>query len=495
MLKESVFLEHLKEFALKHSPNVIAYHNPNGNYVYVTEACENLWGYSVNEVIGENPYDYFHPEDISKIENDSHKPALMGKIIKGINFRFKRKDGRFRWMESVVIPVKEAKKVTGLISITKDIHKHKILEEKLEIERNTKEDLCRVAAIGYWSFNVLTGEIIWSNKTYDIHGLERGTKVDYEQAMSFYSAAGREKLEEAVRNTLEKGLEYDLRLPFTTAQKEKIWVRTIGQAFMRRGKCVKIFGVFQDVTEAVESENQKVSNMLEFLSIQNQQLKEFSQIISHDLRGPVTSLQMLSEELKSEETVDKELIENLDDVLNRLVTRLGFLNKIIDKPFEIKPIEKVNIKEVVDEIILHNNKIITDHNVKIEKGIFEWNFFRVERFKIKSILENLIRNAVYFSDPKKAVKKIKINTFLKEENHVLTIEDNGLGMNLKNSRDRRFGRINKFHPGLSGKGEGLFLVQTLVESMKGKLSVYSKEGKGTVAKINFDKYQLQEEIL
>ena len=70
-------------------------------------------------------------------------------------------------------------------------------------------------------------------------------------------------------------------------------------------------------------------------------------------------------------------------------------------------------------------------------------------------------------------------------NLVLKFTDNGLGIDLSTKGDQIFGLYKRFHRHIEGKGMGLFMVKTQVESMGGIISVESKVGIGTTFTIVF----------
>jgi PAS domain S-box-containing protein len=94
----------------------------------------------------------------------------------------------------------------------------------------------------------------WSLETYRIHEVDPSLQPDLESAINFYAPEARPVIREAVQRAIEEGQSYDLELPFITAKGRSIWVRTMGQAEFRDGKCVRLFGMFQDITERRQAE-------------------------------------------------------------------------------------------------------------------------------------------------------------------------------------------------------------------------------------------------
>jgi signal transduction histidine kinase len=68
---------------------------------------------------------------------------------------------------------------------------------------------------------------------------------------------------------------------------------------------------------------------------------------------------------------------------------------------------------------------------------------------------------------------------------LITITDNGLGIEMQYAKQKIFNLYQRFHPKRPGKGFGLYLVKTQLETMKADISVESELGKGTTFTITF----------
>jgi two-component system, sensor histidine kinase LadS len=82
---------------------------------------------------------------------------------------------------------------------------------------------------------------------------------------------------------------------------------------------------------------------------------------------------------------------------------------------------------------------------------------------------------------------IKISTTLKEDGILLTVADNGLGMDLTHNQHKVFGLYRRFHDHVEGKGLGLYLIKTQIETLGGTVSLESKLDGGTTFYIFFKK--------
>ncbi|WP_289024164.1 PAS domain-containing protein [uncultured Salegentibacter sp.] len=496
MLKESLFLRHLKDYALRYSPNIIFYKEPNGKFVFVNQTVEKLLGYQSKDLIGKSFYPLVHPEDQDMVESNSNELALEGKLVENIRFRLRKKNGDYVWLESQIIPVKEEKLVKKLITISRSIDENQKLIEDLKKQRKINSEIEKAADVGHWSYNIGSGEVTWSKKVYEIYGLSEKEPIDFERAIEFYSETSQKKIKNAVKDAIEKGLEYRLKLQLVDAKNNRKWVRAIGTPLLRKGKCIQIFGIFQDVTELEENSHNKIFSLSEYLDGQNHLMKEFGQITSHDLRGPATSLQLLIEELKnSEDEQVSNLVPHFEENLSKLFDKLNYLSKITGGSESIQNNREISISKSIDKLLNDNKTLFREYQITVRKDFSDWDKITFHEPTIKIILQNLIENVIYFSDIEKPERLLTLRTYLKNGQRLISIEDNGIGMDLTKLRKAGFTRNTRLHDDLSGKGTGIFMAKTLLESNKGKMEFISKPGLGTMVKINLDKYRIKEEIL
>lgn len=490
-LPDSTFNEHLQKYYHEVSRDLVAYHEPNGTIQYTNHSYSHKLGYGKDDLFGRNFYDLLHPDDISSFEQKVHSPVLNGKNYGFSKARIRKSEGNYLWLNIYVIPVIEDSELVKLLSVSEDIDERQNLENRLYRQLKQLEDMGSVANIGRWEYDVGSGKIQWSSQVYKIHGLPEGQDVNLEEAMKFYEPNSRQIVEEAFNAAIETGKRYSLRLKFIPAAGDPIWVRAIGVPELQMGRCVKVFGIFQDITGDVENEHRELTRLVEWLSAKNARLREFSHIVSHDLRGPLSSLKLLTEEIgQADSDLDpgtiKDLIQqSVDLLLEKTETMVQGLDTVEEGPDK----EDVDIEEVIEEALLRNRGSLLDNNIEVTIETLEWNIISYRKFVMQSVILNLISNASRFCDSEKSKSWIKIRSYKKSGKHYLRVKDNGFGMNLPDKEKTRFRIGQTFHHVKSGSGKGLFLVQTQVEANGGELIIDSEPGQGTIITIVFDKYE------
>lgn len=129
-----------------------------------------------------------------------------------------------------------------------DITERKLTEEALRKNEALLKEMGRIAHVGGWEFNALTGEANWTEEVARIHDLEPQLPVSVESGIRYYADHSKPVIEKAVREAIEQAKPYDLELEIVSAKGIHKWIRTIGHPIVENGKVVKVSGSFQDIS-------------------------------------------------------------------------------------------------------------------------------------------------------------------------------------------------------------------------------------------------------
>jgi len=483
----STFFKNLTQFTLHQSPSLIAYHEPTGKYLYANQGYKKLLGYEPHDLVGKSLYDFIHPDDIQTVQNQAHQVALESTENTVIEYRFKSKSGEYHCLRTTTIPILERSTLIKLITYSQNITREHALREQLTMSKNLIREISGVAALGRWEYNLKTQEYQWSDKLYEILEIPIGKKMSVDESINMYEPEFRPLMSESFEKLAVNGVSVDVQAAVRTGTGRRKWVRVIGKPQIQAGKVIKMYGVYQDVTAAVEEQNSQIGDMMTYLNRQNERLREFSQIISHDLRGPLSSLAMLTNELGENGQLDPETARgHLSHNIHGLMNKVKLMSEVLDKPQEVRG-ECVNLDQAIKNVIRSNQGLLLEKNLEIQKGFRDFDEIYYSPFKMNSILQNIISNSALYSDPDKDKRILKIDAIIENDRHKLVFTDNGLGMDI--SANHKFKLGQKFHHNLSRSGQGLFSIQALVEMDKGEMITNSKTGEGTTIEITLDKFR------
>lgn len=247
-----------------------------------------------------------------------------------------------------------------------------------------------------------------------------------------------------------------------------------------------IWSVVQDITQLQEKE----AELLELINVaseQNNRLLNFAHIVSHNLRSHASNFSMLIELLGIEEDIFKkvEIMEMLNTASKNMLETIANLNEIIaiNTNLNIKT-EVVNLRHEIDEAFINISELTKSTFAEIEINVPEGAQINVVKAYLESILLNIFTNAIKYKSPKR-YPKITIDYEKVKGYSIISIADNGIGIDLNKHGHKLFGMYKTFHGNRDARGIGLFITKNQIEAMKGKIEVESIVGQGTKFKIYF----------
>ena len=232
----------------------------------------------------------------------------------------------------------------------------------------------------------------------------------------------------------------------------------------------------------------EVQNRTRELLEYNQQLEQFAFIASHNLRAPVARILGLGNLL----ALTKRNAIDQPTITNGLIQSAHELDRIVKDLSLILDIKK-NTSDARIEIVLEDQlRDITNHlaaEISETEAIIRSDFtaapvIKTVRPYLDSILLNLIQNAIKYRRPGVA-PIISLNSSIRDGWFMLTICDNGMGIDLKQYGNQIFKLYKRFHLHVEGKGLGLYLVKTQMAALNGKIEWKSAVDEGSTFTLFF----------
>lgn len=238
---------------------------------------------------------------------------------------------------------------------------------------------------------------------------------------------------------------------------------------------------FKDITERKFGEMERTKMVSDILK-RNNDLEQFSYIISHNLRAPVANIIGLAEVLFRDQVVNGEnkmLMDYLIASTKKLDTVIIDLNAILQvKRGVIENKESVILSRLLEEVLTYMPNLIREQKVKFIIDFSAGDELCTLKSFMHSIFYNLISNSIKYRQPG-INPVIEIKSERIENKFILIFTDNGIGIDLEKNNDQVFELYKRFHSHVEGKGMGLFMVKTQIETLGGTISVESKVNHGT----------------
>jgi len=255
------------------------------------------------------------------------------------------------------------------------------------------------------------------------------------------------------------------------------WLGVSGDKALNLGVMLAI----SDITERkiADLEHEKIT---QDLVKRNNALEQFAFIVSHNLRAPVANIISLADTLytwnKPEEDKNAFLQALMvsSKKLDEVVLDLNHILRITERVNEQKQI--IYFQQIVDDIKDSLGDRLTSESIVIKTDFSRvMNTFTFKSF-LYNIFYNLIINSINYRQPYVA-PVIEIKSYHDHTNFTLVFKDNGRGIDLKKHGKHIFGLYQRFDTSVEGRGLGLCMAKTQVETLGGTIRVESEVDKGT----------------
>ncbi len=221
--------------------------------------------------------------------------------------------------------------------------------------------------------------------------------------------------------------------------------------------------------------------LTESLTEHNSRLQNYAHIVSHNLRSHTGNLSMLLElsEMNHKSGFEDELFEHIKSASNNMCDTVNHLSEIVEIQNLIKntlvPINlRRRVKKSLQNLQTALNQINGEVILKVKKELVVYG---VSSY-VDSVILNILTNAIKYRSP----HRLLVITILAKKTNgftVLSISDNGMGIDLEQHRSKIFGMYKTFHDHKNARGIGLFISKNQIEAMDGSIAVESQPNVGS----------------
>lgn len=245
----------------------------------------------------------------------------------------------------------------------------------------------------------------------------------------------------------------------------------------------------QSLEQKVKQRTFELEETVKNLINQNNDLEQFSYIVSHNMRAPVARILGLINLLRADCDGDEreQLMEFMRESTLGLDEIIHDLSQIIDlRRGSDMVVEEVDLAKIIQHNLSDLTDELTKSKAQVSLSVDAKTIIAVKGY-VQSIVYNLISNAIKYRDPERHLD-IRIATSETATNVIIEVEDTGLGINVPPDRLHEiFHLYKRTHTHVQGKGLGLYLVKTQVEALHGSITVTSTFGKGSHFRVSIPK--------
>jgi signal transduction histidine kinase len=288
---------------------------------------------------------------------------------------------------------------------------------------------------------------------------------------------------------------HGLKIPFilvTGAVSEEFAVNSIKQGadnYVLKSNLTRLPSAINNALKQREDEkakqraNQELILQNEELIKINKELDSFVYSVSHNLKAPLSSVLGLLNLAKMEDEKQGNIFGQYFSMMERSIHKLDdTLHEIIEYSRNAR--EEILVEQIdLDTMIADNIERLAfmpgGETIRKEVVVESDYPFYSDSYRLSVIFNNLISNAIKYSDPRKPEQFIKINASVNREKAHLRFEDNGIGIQPEYI-EKVFDMFFRATTQKDGAGLGLYIVKEAVEKLNGEVTIQSEAGKGTV---------------
>jgi PAS domain S-box-containing protein len=466
---------------LKLSTDLICTIDKDGRFVDVSDASMPLLGYPSASLCGNRYMDFIDPADIETAAE------AMANVMKGAKLQLQN---RYIHKNGQIIPLRWSAHWDQDDQLVYAIARSGLITDREEEMRTSLEEsiqryqyVSRATSDAIWDWDIVKGTLYWGENFRTIFGYNLSNiSTDIESWKAYICKEDLSRITSSIEELL-KGTETMWKEEYQYRKADGTFADVVDRGFVIRdktGKGIRMVGAMHDISERKQA-LKEMKRITDDLYRHNRELHEFGYIVSHNLRSPVTNIMGIATLLEIEQD-DPETVSycatNLKTAISRLDEVILDLSKILnatDSSVELTA-EPVDLVETVRNIETDlADKILRNHvQIDVLPGKF---VIHSHKAYVYSIFINLITNAIKYKsekDPVISIKFIKKDTML-----IITVSDNGRGLDLVMHAEELFKPYKRFHPDVEGKGLGMFLVKSHINTLNGAINVKSTPDTGT----------------
>jgi len=226
-------------------------------YTYSSPKVRELLGYEPEEIIGKTPFELMPADEAERVATEFSEIIQAQRAFNGIENINQHRDGHLVTLETSGVPVFDEQDIfCGYRGVDRDITERKQKEAALTLSQQRLVESQKIARLGHWDWDIVSGELSWSDEHYHIFGLETGQITpSYAAFLDFVHPDDRQEVKDAVAEAMRKS-NYNMDHRIVVADGKVRYVHGQGQAqFDDAGRPTRMMGTIQDITERKYLEN------------------------------------------------------------------------------------------------------------------------------------------------------------------------------------------------------------------------------------------------
>ena len=429
-----------------------------------------------------------HPEDLTLVLEAGEK-VRSSVVPVEVEYRIVRPDGEIRFVRSIAEAIRNDQGAAiRTVGATQDITDQKLNEERLRTSEAHLKNAQRLAKLGSWERDDITGSTEFSDEMLRILGMPDDPPRSLAQFLQYVHADDRELVRKGDLRARSTSAAVEGEYRIVRADSDVRYVRSVIEAIRDgRGAVIRVVGATQDVTDFKRAQEESAAR---------QKLESIGTLangIAHDFNNLLGAIEAQAELGLAESVTGVSCNDELKSIRDAAIRGAEIVRQLMIYAGKEKEVGgPVDLSKIVEEMLPLLKVTVSKRaamNSELGQGLPP---ARATAAQLRQILLNLITNASdAIGDRDGVIRVITKYTTLRSESEiaepasdgghlVLEVSDTGCGMSSE-IRARVFDPF--FTTKSAGRGLGLAVVDGIVRGLGGTIQIASELGKGTTCQI------------
>jgi PAS domain S-box-containing protein len=460
---------------------------PDGSVDFINQRLSESTGLSPDELSNSGWSSIVHPDDLTRYIGQWHGALAAGEPAESeVRIRTGQRD--YRWMLVRNVPLRDALgKIIKWYGTGIDIEDRKRAEEQLRHSEAYLSEAQRLSHTGSFGWMVSTGEILWSEETYQIFGYDGLAKPSLKLVIDRTHPDDRRRVRQLLEQASTDGGSFDTKHRLLMPDGAVKYLHVIAHAIGDSSGAAEFIGAVTDITPAIKA-NESLRNAQADLAHVNRvtTMVELAASLAHEVNQPITGASINAQSCLRYLKRDQPDLDGASQAASRMIRDVNRAADIISRVrlFFRKGTptrEPVDVNEVIREMVVLLSYEITQHSISVSTELAaNLPVIMGDRVQLQQVLMNLMLNSIDAMKNVEGTRQLTLNSELGDDGELLvSVHDTGSGLPI-DQVDQIFTAF--FTTKSHGTGMGLSISRSIVESHGGRLWAINNSASGACFK-------------
>jgi PAS domain S-box-containing protein len=460
---------------------------PDGSVDFINQRLSDSTGLSADELSNSGWTSIVHPDELTRYISQWHGALAAGEPTESeVRIRMGQRD--YRWMLVRNVPLRDALgKIIKWYGTGIDIEDRKRAEEQLRHSEAYLSEAQRLSHTGSFGWLVSTGEILWSEETYQIFGYDDLAKPSLQLVIDRTHPDDRHRVRQLLEQVSTDGGSFDIKHRLLMPGGAVKYLHVIAHAITDSSGAAEFIGAVTDITPAIKA-NESLRNAQADLAHVNRvtTMGELAASLAHEVNQPIAGASINASSCLRYLKRDQPDLDGACQAASRIIRDVNRAADIISRVRQFfrkgaPTREPVDVNEVIREMVVLLSYEITQHSISASTQLAaDLPVVVGDRVQLQQVLMNLMINSIEAMKNVEGIRRLTLNSELSDDGQLLvSVQDTGPGLPI-DPADQIFTAF--FTTKTHGTGMGLSISRSIVESHGGRLWAINHSGSGACFK-------------